>query len=267
MGREKMRLLSCFLATITADRFVPETFQALCHVTLDDTSALDGFNETEVAEVGAFAGLIMPLKESIRRMEEGVEIGNLLYSTDFTDAVYLEVFFSEEVDVASLRKFFFDIFADVSEGSTREIEDMITSVANFILSEVSFEDSVDVLEHVLQPLAPFITGTDELPDLSGAKKIIDVFRSRSTTPRSTYVDQICGEVNKQVNTFSKALKPPLEKFHELYSQHFGGDFKVIDSIGKDFNTVWAFVRLIALHPDACDAVLDMFTSEEFVENL
>ena len=40
---------------------------------------------------------------------------------------------------------------------------MITSVANFILSEVSFEDSVDVLEHVLQPLAPFITGTDELP--------------------------------------------------------------------------------------------------------
>ena len=121
----------------------------------------------------------------MRRMEEDVEIGNLLYSADFTDAVYLdtltiikdvffkwdskwcasglEVFFSEEVDVATLRKFFFDIFADVSEASTRELEDMITSVADFILSEVSFEDSVDVLEHVLQPLAPFITGTDELP--------------------------------------------------------------------------------------------------------
>ena len=79
-------------------------------------------------------------------MEEDVEIGNLLYSTDFTDAVYLdtltiikdvfvkwdnkwcasglEVFFSEEVDVASLRKFFFDIFADVSEASTRSNSDI-----------------------------------------------------------------------------------------------------------------------------------------------
>ena len=120
-------------------------------------------------------------------MDEDVEIGNLLYSSEFTDAVYLdlitiikdvffkwdnnwcasgfEIIFSEEIDVASLRTFFFDIFADVSEASTRELEDMITSVAEFLLSEVSFEDSADVLEYVLQPLAPLITGTDELPGL------------------------------------------------------------------------------------------------------
>ena len=89
---------------------------------------------------------ICSLMTQIRRMEEDVEIGNLLYSTDFTDAVYLdtltiikdvfvkwdnkwcasglEVFFSEEVDVASLRKFFFDIFADVSEASTRSNSDI-----------------------------------------------------------------------------------------------------------------------------------------------
>lgn len=64
-----MRLLTCFLASINAYRFVPESFQALCHVTLDDQSALSDFNETELAEIGAFAGLIIPIKESIRSVE------------------------------------------------------------------------------------------------------------------------------------------------------------------------------------------------------
>ena len=64
-----MRLVTCFLASISAYLFVPENFQALCHVTLDDQSALIDFNETELAEIGAFAGLIIPLKESIRSGE------------------------------------------------------------------------------------------------------------------------------------------------------------------------------------------------------
>ena len=38
-----------------------------------------------------------------------------------------------------------------------------------------------------------------------------------------------------------------------------GKFSTIDSIGKDFNTVWAFVRLIALHPDACDGELNFIS--------
>jgi len=62
-------------------------------------------------------------------------------------------------------------------------------------------------------------------DLSGAKQIIDVFRSRSTEPRNgdlgQYTDEICGQVNGIVNQFGKALKPPLAKFHSLYSNYFG----------------------------------------------
>ena len=71
-----MRLLTCFLASINAYRFIPENFQALCYVTLDDQSALIDFNETELAEIGAFAGLVIPIKESIRSVELILSIRN-----------------------------------------------------------------------------------------------------------------------------------------------------------------------------------------------
>ncbi|CAG5114339.1 Oidioi.mRNA.OKI2018_I69.chr2.g8398.t1.cds [Oikopleura dioica] len=280
-----MRLGICLFAGISA-QFFDEKFGTLCHATVDDMSALDGLNETEKNEIKDIAFGVAFVKETIRRLEEDVNIAGLLFSSNFSDATYLdtitiakfilfkwdndwcksgiEVFSTEresiELDVAAIRKFIFDIFAEVSESSTREIEDMITSVAAFLLTEVEGESANNVFEYILQPLAPFFNnGSSELPVFSPYPDSQGLtltetnipLKKRSTVPRS-YANEICSGVNDAVKQFSRAIKPPIEKFHAFYLKYFSGNFTKIDSIGSDVGTAWAFVRLVALYPEACD---------------
>ena len=60
-----MRLAICLIAGITA-QFFDEKFGTLCHATLNDMSAVDSLNDTEIDEIYPIAFGVASIKESIR---------------------------------------------------------------------------------------------------------------------------------------------------------------------------------------------------------